>query len=222
MKLHQRIIRRVKSLFQAEQFSTAHYWESRYRAGGTSGSGSVSQLAKYKAEFLNSFMRDHELSSATELGCGDGDQLAQFQFKSYIGLDIAPTAISWCQKRFQGDHAKRFAVYEPGMVGLSTYRSDVALSLDVLYHLVEDELFEAYLKDLFNLGSKYVIIYACDRDDDQLPPAAYHLKWRRFTPFIAQTFHDWKFVTNEPNPFPAEKFGHQDGSYASFFVFERR
>jgi len=222
MKLHQRILRKIKHIFKKEHFSTAIYWESRYRAGGTSGSGSISQLAQYKAEFLNRFMTERNLHSATELGCGDGDQLAQFQFGAYTGLDIAPTAIAWCTSRFKSDPSKSFTVYTPGMVGLSTYRSDVALSLDVLYHLVEDDLFEAYLNDLFTLGSKFVIIYACDRDESELPPVARHLKWRRFTPFIAQSLPEWQLVLHEPNPFPAEKYGTQDGSYASFFVFERK
>lgn len=222
MNLLKRLLRKLKRVFQKEHFSTANYWESRYRAGGTSGSGSISQLAQYKAEFLNQFMTERNLHSATELGCGDGDQLAQFQFSAYTGLDIAPTAIAWCTSRFKSDESKSFTVYTPGMVGLSTYRSDVALSLDVLYHLVEEALFETYLKDLFSLGSKYVIIYACDREESELPPVARHLKWRRFTPFIAQNFPDWHLLLHEANPFPVEKHGTQDGSYASFFVFERK
>src|SRR6478735_4621292 len=41
-----------------EPFLTSqHYWESRYSAGGTSGSGSVDRLARFKAEVLNTFVR---------------------------------------------------------------------------------------------------------------------------------------------------------------------
>lgn len=221
MNLYTRIRSALSRLIGAKDFSTASYWESRYKSGGTSGSGSVNQLAQYKADFLNKFMSDQNLRSATELGCGDGDQLALFKFESYIGLDIAPTAIAWCQERFKGDQSKQFAVYTPGMLELSTYRSDVALSLDVLYHLVEEELFQAYLNDLFNLGSQFVVIYACNRPEDELPPVARHLKWRQFTPYIEETHPEWQLISSEPNPFPAEKYGTADGSYASFFVFKR-
>lgn len=41
-------------------------------------------------------------------------------------------------------------------------KGDLALSLDVIYHLIEDEIFEKYMKDVFRASTKYVIIYSTD------------------------------------------------------------
>ena len=51
---------------------SAIYWEQRYAGGGTSGAGSYGAAGRLKAEFLNAFVREHEVQSVIELGCGDG------------------------------------------------------------------------------------------------------------------------------------------------------
>ncbi|GAJ08100.1 unnamed protein product, partial [marine sediment metagenome] len=51
------------------------YWESRYAGGGTSGAGSYGKPAEFKAQVLNSFVKDNGISSVIEFGCGDGNQL---------------------------------------------------------------------------------------------------------------------------------------------------
>src|SRR5690349_10767553 len=60
--------------------STSNYWESRYARGGNSGPGSYGRLAAWKAEFLNDFVRDNEVKSVVELGCGDGNQLRLMRY----------------------------------------------------------------------------------------------------------------------------------------------
>jgi hypothetical protein len=60
----------------ATGYSSAAYWEARYRAGGHSGAGSRGRLAAFKADFLNALIRDNAIASAIEFGCGDGGQLA--------------------------------------------------------------------------------------------------------------------------------------------------
>ena len=54
---------------------TVRYWEERYRNGGHSGDGSSGQLADFKAEVLNGFVKLYNVSSVIEFGCGDGKQL---------------------------------------------------------------------------------------------------------------------------------------------------
>jgi Methionine biosynthesis protein MetW len=57
-------------------FSSGDYWESRYRAGGTSGAGSYGLLAAFKADFINAFVTDNGIASVLDLGCGDGNLLS--------------------------------------------------------------------------------------------------------------------------------------------------
>lgn len=226
--LYNALRHRIRPL--GEEFSSPNYWERRYRTGGTSGSGSRSKLAEYKAEFINDFVLRNEIETLTELGCGDGVQLGLFKVDCYKGLDIAPSAIEMCEEMYSSDASKSFSQYFPGIgqhldgdrSRIRLYRSDAAISLDVLYHLVEDDLFEDHLRDLFGLGRRFVIIYACDREASELPPVGQHLKWRRFTPFINDAFPEWELIQQAANPYPAEQCGTELGSYAGFFVYQRK
>ena len=72
------------------------YWERRYARGGDSGAGSYGRLAIFKAEFVNSFVRDHGIRSVIEFGCGDGNQLSLAEYPSYFGLDVSRSAVEAC------------------------------------------------------------------------------------------------------------------------------
>ena len=76
--------------------STPEYWELRYKLKGNSGSGSYGRLADYKANCINGFVKNNEIKSVIEFGCGDGNQLTLAQYNSYIGLDISNKAIKIC------------------------------------------------------------------------------------------------------------------------------
>src|SRR3989442_2092260 len=84
------------------------YWIKRYAAGGNSGAGSCNALAKYKAEILNAFVRQRNIESVIEYGCGDGSQLLLAEYRNYIGFDVSDTAISLCKSKFANDRSKRF------------------------------------------------------------------------------------------------------------------
>ena len=62
------------------------------------------------------------------------------------------------------------------------YEADVCLSLDVWYHLVEDEVFNDYCKLLFEVGKwNYIIIYSTDTDSqftEDGHPLAKHVRFR--------------------------------------------
>ena len=91
-----------------------------------------------------------------EFGCGDGNQLSLVRYPRYLGLDVSPHAVELCRERFSGDHTKEFRVL--GEYAGET--ADLALSLDVLYHLVEDEVFDAHMRTLFAAGERFVIVFS--------------------------------------------------------------
>ena len=74
------------------------------------------------------------------------------------------TAISKCKEIFKSDRHKSFRLTNE----YSGETADLALSLDVIYHLVEDNVFEHYMQMLFKASNKYVIIYASDTDDNRV------------------------------------------------------
>jgi SAM-dependent methyltransferase len=188
------------------------YWEQRYAAGGTSGAGSYGEQAEYKAAYLNAFVREHAVRSVIELGCGDGNQLRLAAYPKYLGVDASAEAVRRCIEAFRADQSKSFLHYDPFAFSDPAHflHADLALSLDVIFHLVEDDLYEPYMRELFNVADRYVIIYATDRDDRTL---ARHVRYRTFTTWISERVPVWKVALFQPAPVA----GYQD-----FYVFERR
>jgi len=199
---------------------SATYWEERYAGGQTLGAGSCGALAQFKADTLNSFVRTHQVQSVIELGCGDGSQLALATYPSYIGLDVAPTAIHIGQAKFAADGTKSFFLYRPDCFTDRTgvFFANLSLSLDVLYHLIEDEVFELYLAHLFGASRRFVGIYSSDAP---CADGGAHESHRSFSGFVARTYPDWFPIEEVANPHPYEGDG-TTGSLAHFVFYERR
>ena len=93
------------------------------------------------------------------------------------------------------------------------------MSLDVLYHLVEKEIFETYLKHLFAASTKYVIIYATDFNQEK-EPIYQHENRRSFTDFVKNNIKDWKLKEIIKNQITFEKYK-EKGSMCDFYVYEK-
>jgi SAM-dependent methyltransferase len=207
-------VQRLSLLRQRVQFTgSVNFWEQRYARGGTSGPGSYGSLAYGKAEFLNSFVQDHGIRSVIEFGCGDGNQLSLADYASYTGLDVSQAAIRLCHRRFANDRTKSFFLYDGtcfvDCAGLFT--ADLSLSLDVIYHLVEDEIFETYMTHLFGAGQRYVVVYATNGIINGSAP---HVRHRCFSSWVDRNCPEWRLaqVTDGPGP---------EVRRADFFVYER-
>jgi hypothetical protein len=187
------------------------YWEDRYLAGGTSGRGSYGQQARYKADFINQFVRENAITSVVEFGCGDGNQLGLGEYPTYLGIDVAAPAVERCIELFRNDSSKSFMTCDLGAFAdrARFLHAELALSLDIVFHLVEDEVFAAYMRALFNAADRFVVIYSRDREARD---AGRHVKWRRFTPWIERNVAGWKLLRLEPAPL---------AEYQDFHVFAR-
>jgi SAM-dependent methyltransferase len=192
---------------------SAQYWERRYADGRTSGDGSYGTLAQAKAEFLNLFVRTHGIKSVTEFGCGDGHQLSLAAYPRYVGLDVSPAAIDLCQRRFADDPTKSFFRYDGARFidRANLFGAELALSLDVIYHLVEDAVFETYMTHLFAAGKAYVIIYATNA---VIPGTAPHVRHREFSTWVEENCPRWRLKHVERGP-------DSGVGRADFFVYER-
>jgi SAM-dependent methyltransferase len=194
---------------------SAAYWEKRYSTGGNSGVGSYTFFAEFKADVLNGFVATHHVQSVIDFGCGDGNQLRLAKYPAYLGFDVSRTAVSQCQKLFKSDTHKSFRL-------ISKYngeKADLTLSLDVIYHLVEDAVFEGYMRTLFVASNQYVIIYASDSDDNGGCEGA-HVRHRKFTRWIRENLPNWNLVEQLPNRYPY-RGDYRKGSFAEFFIYER-
>ncbi len=189
------------------------YWERRYSSGRNSGVGSYEKFAKFKAEILNSFVDAHGIKSVIEFGCGDGGQLSLANYPEYIGYDVSQTVIEICTKKFSNDDKKKFKL----MREYAGETAELSLSLDVIYHLVEDEIYEHYMRKLFKAGNRYVIIYSSNFEDDD-NYSGRHVRHREFTKWINDNEAGWKLIENITNIYPYEG-DDRTGSFADFYIF---
>lgn len=217
--LARRINRRLRaaSPMPATPFpGSKEYWEQRYVSGGTSGVGSYDRFAEFKAEVLNRFVREQDVRSVIEFGCGDGNQLALAHYPSYAGFDVSPTVVARCRDRFRSDPTKSFRMMDEH----DGEQADLALSLDVIYHLVEDGIYESYMQTLFDAARRYAIVYASDTDDNRGYEGT-HVRHRKFTRWVGEQRPDFELVEHIPNRYPY-RGDYRTGSFAEFFVYRRR
>ncbi|HMK97408.1 MAG TPA: class I SAM-dependent methyltransferase [Acidimicrobiales bacterium] len=196
---------------------SSEYWDDVYRRGGSSGPGSYGRLSAFKAEVLNDFIEAHGVQSVVELGCGDGYQVGLVRYPRYIGIDTSPVAVALCRERFLGDVTKTFLVASRlGDLDLPT--AELAVSLDVIYHLLEDESFETYMSRLFRCGKRFVAIYATDTRATSPWP---DMRNRKFTDWIAANALDWSLLQKIPNRYRYSPRKPTHTSLSDFYFYER-
>jgi len=197
------------------RFVSGDYWEDRYRAGGNSGAGSYSRLARNKAEVLNRFVAENRIESVIEFGSGDGAQLRLAVYPRYTGVDVSRTVLDQTIRDFAGDPTKRF-LHTAEVTAAD--QADLALSLDVIYHLIEDAVFEAYMWQLFDAARRHVIVYS---SNSERPSGAVHVRHRRFTDWVVRHRPDFILTRELKNPNPEEAGDPENTSFADFYFFER-
>lgn len=195
------------------------YWELRYLLGGTSGPGSSGDFARFKASVLNTFVQENDITSVIEFGCGDGVQLELASYPQYIGLDVSRQAIQRCRGRFTADPTKSFFVYDPACFvdNHGLFEAELTLSLDVIYHLLNDEVFDLYMRHLFSSSEQFVAIYS---SNCQKRSFALHVRHRPFTKWIESNTSEWhlmRTISNEHSPSTHSNAGIP----YDFFIYEK-
>jgi SAM-dependent methyltransferase len=173
-------------LGKSQIFSSSDYWEKRYLNGGNSGSGSYSQLAQYKANVINGIIQRFAIESVIDFGCGDGNIISLLNLPNYLGFDVSKSAIKRCQLIYKDDPKKEFRIYSD----YSEEKAELSMSLDVIYHLVEDNIFSDYMDRLFQSSNKYVLIYSTNYEHR----VANHMRHRCFTDYVARFFPQWQLI----------------------------
>lgn len=210
-----RSVLRITTNSEFENFSNSgDYWEKRYASNGNSGIGSYGRLANYKAEFLNEFVTKNRVQSVIEFGSGDGNQLSLAKYPSYIGFDISETAILNCREKFTNDSTKTFF----NISDYNAQKADLSLSLEVIFHLIEDDIFYTYMDNLFNSTNRFVIIYSSNLDNQSNIP---HVRHRKFTDWIDENRKDFSLISYFPNRFPFSEENPNNTSFSDFYIFKK-
>ena len=219
-KIEKKILCLIKKFnLRPKFYGSKSYWENRYKKGGTSGSGSYNRLAEYKAEIINSFVEEQKINSIIEFGCGDGNQLSFATYPKYIGLDISPTIIKYCKKKFSQDFSKEFHLHNSNFFieNKQDFICELSLSLDVIFHLIEDNIFEQYMIDLFHYSSKFVIIYSSNFNSTR----DYHEKNRKFGDWIKVNLPTWKLLKKIENKYKFNPDNPKNTSNSDFYIYRK-
>lgn len=189
------------------------YWIRRYAGGGNSGPGSYGMLAEFKARELNAFVTENNIRTIMEFGCGDGNQLRLADYPDYTGFDISPHAIERCCETFSSDPSRRFKL----TTEYSGEKAELTLSLDVIYHLIEDDVYDSYMRQLFDASTQFVVIYSSNREEPVT--RGHHVRHREFTQWVAAHRPGWTLSKHIPNEHEYDGDATK-GSSAEFFYFK--
>jgi cyclopropane fatty-acyl-phospholipid synthase-like methyltransferase len=195
-------------------FDSTQYWEQRYADGRDSGPGSRGGHRQFKADFLNAFVDEHDIESVLEFGCGDGDQVALADYPEYRGLEISESAVEACAERFADDETKTFAHYDPNAYHdeqRTRFEAELVLSLEVVFHLVDDETFEKTMHDMFESATRYVIVFSSNHDEST---PELHVRHRRFTDYVETEFPAFELVETVENEY--------ESRHSDFYIYEKR
>jgi len=210
----------ISKAYHAKYPGSRQYWERRYDSGGDSGAGSYGRLAEFKADVLEDFIEEHDIEDVIEFGCGDGGQLSVTEYPSYIGLDVSPTAIQMCKDEFENDESKSFFLYDSKSFvdNHGLFSAELGISLDVIYHLTEDEIYQNYMEHLFSSSGEFVIIYAANTASECV--TVDHVRNRKFTDWVATHAPDWELTDVIENEYPYDPSDPEHTSWADFYIFE--
>jgi len=217
MKIYRKIKTFIKKIRYPNLFNFRNsnsYWEERYLVGGNSGPGSYGRLADFKAEVVNEFIIRYKIDEVIEFGCGDGNQLKLFKFNKYTGVDVSEFVIKKNEKEFKNDKSRKFLKYN--LIG--DLRADLTMSLDVIFHLVEDDIFENYMFKLFKTSTAYVMIYSSN-DEILNEKSAPHVRHRNFTSWVENNLPEFKLIEVIQNKYPFD--GASDTSFCQFYFFKK-
>ena len=207
---------KMSNFIHSMMFNSKEYWNDRYKKGRNSGSGSFNELAKFKADIINDFIGKNQIKSIVDYGVGDGNQLKLLNTENliYTGIDVSEFIISKCKEEFKDDKTKQFINSNSINNGL---KADLVVSCDVIYHLIEEHVYEDYMENLFSMSQKYVIIYAKDEDINH----TVHVKFRKFSNYIENNLQEWKLIKHIPNKYPQLILGQNNDktSPSDFFIY---
>jgi hypothetical protein len=175
------------------RFDAAAYWDRRYRNGRTSGAGSEGVAAVRKARYVSALIERESVRSVVDWGVGDGTVLEHIKLDGvgYVGVDVSPTILDRLRTRFAG--VGDFLLPDD----TAGCRAELALSLDVIFHLVDDREYELYMRQLFDSSSRLVLIYSTDHDGGR---TARHVLWRHWTPYVRRSFPEWSLEEHPTDP----------------------
>lgn len=134
------------------------YWNWRYSRGYSSGDGSYGKQLQKKLQWLSGL----NINSISEIGCGDfnfGESLMKmYPGIQYFGQDISNVIIEKNKEKYP--NVKFSSLME------DVPPADMVMCVDVLFHILDIEDYEAVLNKLESIWTNYLVITAYEKDLD--------------------------------------------------------
>ena len=198
---------------------SSEFWNNLYINKGNSGTGSYNRLAEFKAEIVNRFISEKAIQTVGEIGCGDGNQLSLIHYPNYVGIDVSEVIIKKDREKFR-DFQNYSFFHSLTEREKYIHRSfDMTISMDVIFHLLEDDVFTAYIDDLFNLADKYVVIYSSNHEEYTPWPEYRH---RNFTGYVSVYHPEWELIRYIPNKYPYRIGQEETTSASDFYIYQKK
>jgi 2-polyprenyl-3-methyl-5-hydroxy-6-metoxy-1,4-benzoquinol methylase len=135
-----------------------NYWDKRYSSGGTSGEGSIGFLRDFKWDVIEKHVG--KVSDVIDVGCGDLSFWDGRDCDKYVGIDGSEVII---QKNMLKRPNWNFVVsYSDNEMISMLYQADVVFCFDMLFHIMDDEVYEKTIENLARFSKKYIFIYTWD------------------------------------------------------------
>ena len=178
------------------QFNSSNYWSMEHINSGVSGAIPYDSQVEFKIKIIEDFVQKHRIKNVIEFGCGTLEE-----------------KVKECEKTLKKDN-KRTSI---DMNDYSYKRAELTISLDVIFHLIEDDVFHEYMSKLFFSSKKYVMIYSSNTNQNLYNIPVLH---RRFTDWIFNNQKNFKMVQFIPNPRPLLNDAKNEIFY-DFYIFEK-
>lgn len=150
----------MKDIF--EQIYSSNSWKDNY--GTASGPGSAIECSKEYLLFLQNYVKQNNIVSILDLGCGDFNLMRHFNFDNvqYLGLDIVSTSIEYNRINYSKQNIK---FQEMDIFSFkSSDKFDLVILKEVLQHFSNDSI----IKLLTNIDYAKNLIIINDITDDNI------------------------------------------------------
>lgn len=204
-------------------FDYIKYWEERYEQDGNSGSGSYGESAKYKASIVNGIVEKFSIKKVLEFGCGDGNQLGQYKFDEYLGLDISLKAIRMCENLFKDSINKKFKLIDVQKDLLIERDYEMVICMEVLMHVTNENDFKWTLDQIFKHSKDFVLIQNPISTLNEYKLGS-HENYRNLFPYLVKYLGDFSLteVITHPSVTVDDRIAHRIGKCASDILIFRR
>jgi hypothetical protein len=178
-----------------------NYWDSLYLSGGTSGEGSIGFLRSWKWRVIQKFSQT--VDDVVDVGCGDLSFWEGRTCSRYVGIDISPAVL----ERDKLTHPQWSFIVSGSDVFQEGLSAHIVLCMDILFHILDDEVYRKTLKNVTRYSKKWIFIYTWKENPFSSPGGRILLSFRLLKRgWIRRAYHalrgvDTDFLFQKYRPF---------------------